>query len=185
MNNFLSALRLTAVCAFLFCGVYVFLLLAAAKFSTDNGKGLLVMQNEKKFYLLVGQSFTSLKYFFARPSAVNFDAASSGGSNYGTNNPTHIAEVKKRADDFLKIHPHLAPQQIPSEMLTASGSGLDPHISVEAAKIQIKRIAQERKLTEKTLLQIIEKHTEKPLFNLFGTEKVNVLLLNLELDALR
>ena len=82
-------------------------------------------------------------------------------------------------------HPYLKNSEIPSELVTASGSGLDPNISVQGAKVQAKRIAESRKISEEKVLEIIKKNTEKPLLGMLGTEKINVLQLNIELDKLK
>jgi K+-transporting ATPase ATPase C chain len=132
----------------------------------------------------VGQSFTSDKYFNSRPSAVGYNAAGSGGSNKGPSNPDYLAEVQARIDTFVVHNPDIKREEIPSDLVTASGSGIDPHISVQAARVQVKRIAKVRNISEATINQIIEQQTDKPLLDLFGTEKVNVLKLNLALDNL-
>jgi K+-transporting ATPase ATPase C chain len=116
---------------------------------------------------------------------VDYNAAGSGGSNKGPSNPAYLAEVQSRIDTFLVHHPGIDKSEIPSDLITASGSGIDPHISIEAAKVQVKRIAQVRNLSENELVQLIKKHTEKPLLGWFGTERINVLKLNLELDNLK
>lgn len=136
------------------------------------------------YYQNVGQSFTSDAYFWSRPSAVSYNAAGSGGSNKGPTNPDYLMEVQARIDTFLVHNPGIEKEEIPSELVTASGSGLDPHISVQAAKVQVPRISKMRNVPEETLQQLIVKQTESPLFGLFGTEKINVLKLNLELDRI-
>jgi K+-transporting ATPase ATPase C chain len=132
----------------------------------------------------VGQAFTTDKYFWSRPSAVDYNAAGSGGSNKGPSNPDHLAEVQSRIDTFLVHDPGINKSEIPSDLVTASGSGLDPHISVAAAKVQVKRIATVRNVSESDLQHLIERNTEKPLLGLFGTERINVLKLNISLDDL-
>ncbi len=183
-NNLIPAIRLTLVCLVFFCGLYTLAVWAVAQLSPGQGKGLVITENGKNYHFNVGQSFTSDQYFWSRPSAVAYDAAASGGSNYGPTNPDHLAEVQQRINHFLEHNPSIDKSEIPSELVTASGSGLDPHISVQAALVQVKRIARARGLTENSLLQLVEKHTEKPLLGLFGTERINVLKLNLGLDKL-
>jgi K+-transporting ATPase ATPase C chain len=183
-NNIIPAIRLTLVCLVFFCGIYTLAVWAIAQAAPGQGKGFTISQNGKTYHENVGQSFTSDQYFNSRPSAVDYDAAGSGGSNYGPSNPDHLEEVQARIDTFLIHNPGVAKSEIPSDLVTASGSGLVPHISVHAAKVQVKRIAQVRNLSESTLQQLIEKHTEKPLLGLFGTERINVLKLNLDLDNL-
>jgi potassium-transporting ATPase KdpC subunit len=133
----------------------------------------------------IGQKFYSDKYFWGRPSAVDYNAASTGGSNKGPTNPDYLADVEKRIEDFLAKNPEIKRSEIPSDLVTASGSGLDPDISPQAALIQIPRVAKIRKLNEDLVRKLVEQHVEKPLFGLFGTEKVNVLELNLALDMLK
>ena len=184
-NNLIPAIRLTLVCLVFFCGIYTMAVWAIAQLAPGQGKGFTVTENGKTHHVNVGQSFTSDNYFWSRPSAVDYDAAGSGGSNYGPTNPDHLAEVQARIDTFLVHNPGISKSDIPSDLVTASGSGLDPHISVQAAKVQVKRIAAIRNITENSLEQLIQKHIEKPLLGLFGTERINVLKLNLELDNLK
>ena len=184
-NNLIPAIRLTLVCLVFFCGIYTAVVWAIAQFAPGQGKGFTVTENGKTHHVNVGQSFTSDNYFWSRPSAVGYDAAGSGGSNYGPTNPDHLAEVQTRVDYFLEHNPGINKSEIPSDLVTASGSGLDPHISVQAAKVQVKRIAAFRNISENSLEQLIQKHTEKPLLGLFGTERINVLKLNLALDNLK
>jgi len=154
-----------------------------AQLAPGQGNGIVVSDSGNTHYINIGQSFISDKYFWPRPSAVEYNAAGSGGSNYGPSNPQHLQEVQARIDTFLIHNPGVQKSEIPSDLVTASGSGIDPHISVQAAKIQLKRIAHSRNISEKDLAQLIERNTEKPLLGLFGTERVNVLKLNLELDG--
>lgn len=183
-NNLIPAIRLTLVCLVFFCGIYTLAVWAVAQLAPGNGEGLTITEKGKTYHLNVGQSFTEDQYFWSRPSAVNYDAAGSGGSNHGPTNPEHLAEVQSRIDDFLARNPGVEKAEIPSDLVTASGSGLDPHISVQAAQVQVKRIAATRNISEASLLQLIEEQTEQPLLGLFGTERINVLQLNLSLNTL-
>jgi potassium-transporting ATPase KdpC subunit len=133
----------------------------------------------------IGQKFYSDKYFWGRPSAVNYNAASTGGSNKGPANPEYLTEVEKRIEYFLKKNPGILRKQIPSDMVTASSSGIDPDISSQAAIIQIPRVAKARNLSKEKVKELVEKHIDKPLFGLFGPEKVNVLKLNISLDKIK
>lgn len=181
-NNIFPAIRLTLVCMVFFCGIYTAAVWAIAQFAPGKGNGITIAENGKLHHLNVGQAFTYDEYFWSRPSAVAYNAAGSGGSNKGPSNPDYLAEVQARIDTFLVHNPEVTMAEIPSELVTASGSGLDPHISVKAAKIQVNRIANIRRISEETLEKLIEEQTEGPLFGLFGTEKINVLKLNLALD---
>ena len=111
-----------------------------------------------------------------------YDATSSAGSNKGPTNQEYLDEVKARIDTFLVHHPYLNRADVPAEMVTASGSGLDPNITPQCAYVQVKRVAQARGLTEKQVRAIVDKSIEKPFLGLLGTEKVNVLKLNIALE---
>ncbi|AVR45183.1 potassium-transporting ATPase subunit C [Christiangramia fulva] len=133
----------------------------------------------------IGQNFKSSQYFWGRPSAVDYDASSTGGSNYGPTNPEFLALVQHRIDTLMAYHPSIKKSEIPVELVTASGSGLDPHISNEAALLQVNRIAKQRNLSKEELKNLVDEHTEGALFGIAGPENyVNVLKLNLSLDEL-
>jgi K+-transporting ATPase ATPase C chain len=180
-NNIIPAVRLTLVCLVFFCGIYTLTVFGISRLAPESST---FHKQENGFYQNLGQNFSSDRYFWSRPSAVNYNAAGSGGSNKGPSNPVYLAEVEARIDTFLVHNPEINKEEIPSDLVTASGSGLDPNISVQAAKIQAKRIAKIRNVNENTLLQLIELQIEKPLLGIFGTEKINVLNLNLALDKL-
>jgi len=184
-SAFSQAVRLTIICLVLFSGIYTFIVWGITQGAPGAGKGEKITANGKTYYANIGQSFTDGKWFASRPSAVAYNAAGSGGSNKGPSNPGYLAEVKKRIDTFLLLNPGVAKQDIPAELVTASGSGLDPHISVASAKVQVKRIAAIRKVSEDKLYALIKKNTEKPLGGLLGPEKINVLKLNLALSTLK
>jgi potassium-transporting ATPase potassium-binding subunit len=135
---------------------------------------------------LVGQPFTSTKYFWGRPSAtspVPYNAGTSSGSNLGPNNPALIDAVKARVDALHAADPQNT-QLIPVDLVTASGSGLDPDISIAAAQYQVPRVARERNLNEQDVQALVTRHTEPRQFGIFGEPRVNVLSLNLALDDL-
>lgn len=169
------------------CSVLFPLLIAGiAKLAPGGGKGETLKVNGKVVgYAKVGQKFTEDKYFWGRPSAVDYNAAGSGGSNKGPSNPDYLKTVQERIDTFLLHNPGINKSEIPTDLVTASGSGLDPNISVQAAKIQVKRIAIIRGIAEGNLQLLIVTNTEKPLAGMFGPEKINVLKLNIELDKLK
>ncbi|MBC7891831.1 MAG: K(+)-transporting ATPase subunit C [Sphingobacteriaceae bacterium] len=187
MKNHLSpALRLTLVLLVLLAVVYPLLVAAIGKLAPGGGDGETVSVNGKVVgYALVGQNFTEDRYFNSRPSAVGYNAAGSGGSNKGPSNPDYLATVQARIDTFLVHNPGVTKEQIPAELVTASGSGLDPDLSPAAAKIQVARIAKIRGISEEKVAQLVEAQTEGPLLGLFGPSKVNVLKLNVALDALK
>lgn len=184
-NTFIQALKLTVVCLIFFSGIYTLIVLGIAQMAPNQGKGELITDNGKTYYANIGQSFTQEGYFNSRPSAVAYNAAGSGGSNKGPSNPEYLAEVQKRIDTFLILNPGIDKKDIPADLVTASGSGLDPHISILSAKLQIKRIAKARGIEASKLNALIEEQTEKPLLGLFGPQKINVLKLNIALNKLK
>ena len=130
---------------------------------------------------LIAQPFTGPKYFWPRPSAANYDAAAASGSNLGPSNPALADAVAARVKAVREADPG-ATEPVPAELVTASGSGLDPHISVAAANYQAARIARARGLAETDIRQLIEQNTEDRTLGLLGEPRVNVLRLNLLLD---
>lgn len=128
---------------------------------------------------LVGQAFTADHYFHPRPSAVAFDATDSGATNLGPTNADLIAEVAARAEAFRAAH---GVQVVPIDAVTASSSGLDPHISVQNARLQAGRVAEARGVEPRAVLDLVNALVEAPWLGLFGQPRVNVLLLNLVLD---
>lgn len=184
-ENILPAIRLTLVSLLFFSGIYTMTVLGIAQFSPNHGKGEILKQGNKTYYANVGQTFTDDKYFYSRPSAVSYNAAGAGGSNKGPSNPDYLKEVQARIDSFLVHNPGISKAGIPSDLVTASGGGLDPNISVQAATVQVKRIAKIRGFAEGHIQQLIISNTEKPLLGFLGTEKINVLKLNIALDNLK
>ncbi|MFM7024201.1 MAG: K(+)-transporting ATPase subunit C [Flavobacteriales bacterium] len=183
-TNILPAIKLTLVCLVFFSGIYTLIVLGFAQLSSNQGKGEIIAANNKYYYSNIGQKFTEDKYFYSRPSAVDYNAVGACGSNKGPTNPDYLAQVQGRIDSFLVHNPGVNKSEIPSDLVTASGAGLDPNISVEAAQIQVKRIAKLRNLKEDELNQLVNNYTEVPLLGMMGTEKINVLKLNLALDQL-
>jgi K+-transporting ATPase ATPase C chain len=181
-NNIIPALRLTLVSFAFFCGIYTLAVYGVSRLVPES---MSFTKTEQGYYVNVGQPFTGDQYFNSRPSAVNYNAAGSGGSNKGPSNPDYLKEVQARIDTFLMHNPDMRKEDIPSDLVTASGSGLDPNISVEGAVVQVKRIAQIRDINERTIYQLIEKQTEQPLLGILGTQKINVLELNLALDKIK
>jgi K+-transporting ATPase ATPase C chain len=184
-QHILPALKLTAVCIIFFCGVYTLLIWLIAQAAPAQGLGETLSVNGKVVgFALEGQNFTQDKYFWGRPSAIGYNAAGSGGSNKGPSNPDYLKDVQSRIDSFLNHNPRVRKEEIPSELVTYSGSGLDPDLSPQGARVQVKRIAAVRGLKEEEVNELIDKLTERPLIGLFGTAKVNVLKLNISLDNL-
>jgi potassium-transporting ATPase KdpC subunit len=185
-NQLLPALKLTFLCLVLFAVIYPLIVLGFAQFAPNQGKVQFIENNGKVVGAEnIGQKFTEDRYFYSRPSAVNYNAAGSAGSNKGPSNPDYLKDVQARIDTFLVHNPNVQKSEIPAELVTASGSGLDPHISPQAALVQVERISKIRNISKDKLTQLVENQTEKPLLSIFGTETVNVLKLNIALDNLK
>ncbi len=135
---------------------------------------------------LIGQSFTSPQYFHSRPSAAGagYDGAASSGSNLGPLNPDFLASVDERVAAYRELNGLSDDVLVPVDAVTASGSGLDPHISVANARLQAARVARERGLEIDVVLSLVDEHTDGRTFGLLGEPGVNVLMLNLALDDL-
>ena len=179
----LPSLKLTVILIIICSVIYPLLIAGIAKFTPSEGKGETIEVNEKVVgYANIGQKFTDDSYFCGRPSTVDYNAAGSGGSNKGPSNPEYLANVQSRIDTFLVHNREVKKADIPADLVTASGSGLDPNISVQTAKVQIARIAKIRNLAEKDVQLLVDQQIEKPLFGLLGPQKINVLKLNIALD---
>ncbi|MBL0316770.1 MAG: K(+)-transporting ATPase subunit C [Flavobacteriales bacterium] len=183
-QHILPAIKLTVLFAILFPVCYTTCLWSIAQLATNNGKGEVIQVEGKEHYQNIAQEFKQDKYFTSRPSAVQYNASASGGSNKGPSNAEYLAVIESRIDSFLVHNPGTNKAEIPAELVTASGSGLDPHLSISAAMIQAKRIAQSRGLSETVIEELIHKQTEQSLFGLLGPKKVNVLKLNIALDEM-
>ncbi len=132
----------------------------------------------------IGQKFTSDRYFWGRPSATGNNASSTGGSNKSIADSLYLVLVNQRLEEFLKRNPGITKDDIPSDLITASGSGIDPDISVQSAIVQTKRIARIRKISEEAVIKLVFDNIEQPFLEIFGTQCVNVLRLNLALDEM-
>ncbi len=182
----LPSLKLSLVFLILCSLLYPLFIAAVAKFAPGGGKGETLSVNGKVVgYANVGQKFTADKYFWSRPSGVDYNASGSGGSNKGATNPDYLKQVQARIDTFLVHNPAVKKEEIPSELVTASGSGLDPDLSPQGASVQAARIAKARNIPEQTVQTLIQHQIQKPLFIILGPEIINVLKLNIALDQLR
>lgn len=187
MKTFWKSFKLTVAFCILFSVLYIFVLWVFARVAGPNGGNAEVVTVDGKVVgaANVGQAFTKDIYFWGRPSCAGdgYDASSSAGSNKGATNPEYLQEVEARIDTFLVNHPYLQRSQVPAEMVTASGSGLDPDISKEGAYVQIRRVAMARQMSEEAVRKIVDEQTEGPLLGWFGpASRVNVLKLNVALD---
>jgi K+-transporting ATPase ATPase C chain len=184
MKKIIAIVTFTILTVILFGALYPAVIWGIAQFAPNNGKGeTLSVKGKVVGYQKIGQKFDKTNYFWGRPSAVDYNAAGSAGSNKGPSNADYLDQVQKRIDTFLIAHPYLKKSDIPSDMVTASGSGLDPNISPQGALIQVKRVAQARKLSEDKVKDLVGKMSNKP--TVMGTETVNILELNIALDQLK
>ncbi len=182
-QHFFPAIKLTIVLLIVLSGIYPLVIWGFAKLTPQKGKGELIEANGKKYYSNIGQSFTADRYFYSRPSAVNYNAAGSAGSNKGPSNPDYLATVQARIDSFLVHNPGIAKKDIPVDLVTASGSGLDPsYFSGQRAEYEGKALFTKiRNIPEANLRELVRTYTEQPAV---GPQTINVLQLNIALDKL-
>ena len=200
VRKYLPLLRMVfvfSIVMFVICGLIypgVMTLLSQAIFPRQ-ANGSLIYNNGKPIgSVLIGQDFTDLRFMKCRPSAVNYNTYISqdvikgkyrglrtGSDNYSAANPNLALRVKNDMKKFLDANPTIQKKDIPTDLLTASGSGLDPHISFRSAKVQIPGLANKTGLSEKRLLKIVENNTKDKLLGVFGEKTVNVLGVNLEI----
>lgn len=186
MKKHLTTAFLMTIATTLLLGViYPLLITAAAQvLFKDKANGQIRYRNGEAIgSRIIGQPFTSAKYFHSRPSAAGngYDAANSGGTNLASTNQKLIDRVRADANSLHQENPS---QDIPVDLITTSASGLDPEISPAAAEFQVPRIARERGLSEAAIRELLQKSTEQRDLGLFGEPRVNVLELNLALDEL-
>lgn len=191
-NALLVSIAMFAICGF----AYPMIMTGISQIIFPHqANGSLIEENgEVVGSSLVGQDFTDERLFHCRPSAYNYNTyteedkengdyggVSSGSNNYAPSNPDLEKRINEDIEKFLQENPTIEKEDIPSDIITASGSGLDPHISVEAANVQIDRVSENTGLTKKQLKKMIEENTDGKFLGIFGEEKVNVLELNLSL----
>ena len=186
ISTLFKSFKLTIAFSILFSVSYIFILWLFAQVAGPNKGNAEVLELNGKVVgaANVGQNFTQDIYFWGRPSKAGdgYDASSSAGSNKGPSKEEYLAEVEARIDTFLVHHPYLQREEVPAEMVTASGSGLDPDISPKAAYAQAQRVAEARGLSVDKVMALVNANVEEPLLGLFGPEKVNVLKLNIALE---
>lgn len=182
MKNLLTAVLMTIVTTILLGLAYPLVITGLAQvIFPDQANGQLIRNADGTVIgsRLLGQPFSSPGYFRSRPSAAGYDASASSGSNLGPTNQKLIDRVKA---DVAKLQAENPGKPVPVDLVTTSGSGLDPHISPAAAEFQVPRVARERGLSEDELRNIIATHTEGRQFGFLGEPRVNVLELNIDLD---
>jgi K+-transporting ATPase ATPase C chain len=184
-KNLITAFLMTIATTILLGVIYPLVITAVAQvLFKDKANGQIRYRNGEAIgSRIIGQPFTSAKYFHSRPSAAGngYDAANSGGSNYAATNQKLIDRIRA---DASALHQENPAQPVPVDLVTTSASGLDPEISPAAAEFQIPRIARERGVSESAIRELVEKHTYQRDFGLLGEPRVNVLELNLGLDEL-
>jgi K+-transporting ATPase ATPase C chain len=194
MKDFFSEIRgaimSTIVLAVVCCGLYPLVVFGIGQLAfRDKANGSLIVDaaGTIRGSRLLAQGFTDPKYFHPRPSAAGngYDATNSGGSNLGPTSQKLKDAIKDRIDAYRKENGLNAEQEVPADAVTASGSGLDPHISPRNAEFQVPRVAQARGLTEEKVRELIQQNTEGRDLAILGDLGVNVLQLNVALDRLR
>jgi potassium-transporting ATPase KdpC subunit len=170
--------------------IYPFLITGIAQLVfPKKANGSLILNNNKIIGSeLIGQTFDSAKYFSSRPSAITYNPLPSGGSNYGLTNSKLKRLLSERRSYFIEFNNLDSTVAVPSEMLFASASGLDPHISPDAALLQVEHVAKARHLNGKQKIEIIKcihELTEEPQIMCLGEKRINVLMLNIAIDKLQ
>lgn len=186
LKQIYPAIAITVVLTVLLGIIYPLVVtgLAQVMFPAKAGGSLILKDGKVIGSSLIGQPFNGPGHFHSRPSAAGtgYDATASGGTNLGPTSQKLMDNVKTAADSLREENPRTP---IPIDLVTASASGLDPHITPAAAEFQIPRVAKERGLTADEVRSLVSKHTEGRQFGLLGEPRVNVLELNLDLDAAR
>jgi K+-transporting ATPase ATPase C chain len=183
IKNLKSSLILTVILILMFGVMYPLIIYTIGLAAPSGSIGSPIVKDGNIIgFENIGQSFTDDRYFWGRPSAVGYNAASTGGSNKGPSNPDYLAEVQARIDTFLVHNPGVNKEEIPSDLVTAPGSGIDPNISPNSAYIQVKRISAVRNIQADIIRKLVDSSIEN---TVLGMPVVNVLKLNLKLDELK
>ncbi len=180
-----TAVRLLAVFMVLTAGIYSALItgLAQTLFPTQANGSLIKVHGRVIGARMIGQNFTSPKWFDSRPSATNYDAEASAATNYGPTNPLLVKEVKTNLQTFLKDNPGVKASQVPPSMVESSDSGLDPDITPTAAYLQAPRVARVNGIPLSAVKKLIAQHVHGRFLGMYGNSYVNVLELNLALNS--
>jgi K+-transporting ATPase ATPase C chain len=194
MKNFFNEIRgavmSTLMLAIVCCGLYPLVVFGLGQIlfhDQANGSLLIYRTGSVRGSRLIGQQFTLDKYFQSRPSAAGngYDATSSGGSNLGPTSSNLVANIAQRIFDYRAQNNLAANALVPADAVTASGSGLDPHISLRNAELQAPRVAKARNLPLEKVQSLVSANTDAADFGILGEPGVNVLALNLALDQLK
>ncbi|MGA3141415.1 MAG: K(+)-transporting ATPase subunit C [Verrucomicrobiota bacterium] len=185
-----SAVMVTLIFAVVCCGLYPLIVFGISQALFHNqANGSLIVDKDGTVHgsKLLGQQFTADKYFQSRPSAAGngYDATSSGGSNLGPTSSNLVTTIAQRIADYRTGNGLATNAPVPADAVTASGSGLDPHISLANAVLQIPRVAKARNVSVEKVLEIVRANTDPASLGLLGEPGVNVLELNLALDSLK
>ena len=185
-NSILFVAVFTVLCGLLYPGVMT--LVGQLVFPRQASGSMIVVSGKTVGSELIGQPFDDPKYFWSRPSATSpfaYNASNSSGSNLGPTNPAFISSIKTNVDAMRKGNPDKADAPVPMDLVTASGSGLDPHISPAAAEYQAVRVAKARKMDLAKVEGLIAQNTQNRWLGFIGDPGVNVVKLNLALDSLK
>jgi K+-transporting ATPase ATPase C chain len=190
LSELRSAVMVTLIFAVVCCGLYPLVVFGVAQIffhNQANGSLIVDANGTVRGSRLLGQQFTADKYFQSRPSAAGngYDATSSGGSNLGPTSSNLVAAITQRISDYRAQNGLNTNALVPADAVTASGSGLDPHISLRNAELQAPRVAKARNLDVEKVLELVHANTDPASLGLLGEPGVNVLELNLALDSLK
>jgi K+-transporting ATPase ATPase C chain len=189
LSELRSAVMVTLIFAVVCCGLYPLVVFGISQaLFRDQANGSLIVDKDGTVHgsKLLGQQFTADKYFQSRPSAAGngYDATSSGGSNLGPTSSNLVATISQRITDYRTANGLATNALVPADAVTASGSGLDPHISLRNAELQAPRVAKARNLSVEKVLALVHANTDPASLGFLGEPGVNVLMLNLALDRL-
>ncbi|MFW6007235.1 MAG: potassium-transporting ATPase subunit KdpC [Bacillota bacterium] len=181
IKMFTASIKLLLICFIIFSFIYPVLVGGIGQMWSDKSRGSVIEYNKEEIGSeLIGQEFTEPIYFHSRPSSINYDARKSAGANLAPNNP----QLTSRAEDSIKklSQEKMVTEEIPSDLVTESGSALDPHLTPEAAYIQVDRISENTGISREKLKNMIEEDIENKFLGIFGHRRVNVLKLNIRIN---